>query len=143
MTDLGMYGERLAESGLRVFSGAVEESRRNRQNFVSFGHILKALAAEDTDAFANALHGSKVGPLLTDELLKKMAVGGPDWRGGGVRISAQVISLFRRAMRVARAEGREKIEAVDLFSALAQQIAAGNDVVFLRVSTPHAFIVQG
>jgi ATP-dependent Clp protease ATP-binding subunit ClpA len=143
MTELGIYGERLAESGLRVFTQAVEESLRNRQNFVSFGHILTALAAEDAEDFRDAVRGSKAGPLLTDELLEKMAAGGPDWRGAGVHISPQVISLLRRAMRVARAEGREKIEAADLFSALAQKIAAGGEMVFLRVSTPHALVVQG
>ena len=142
MTELGVYRERLAQSGLRVFERAVEESRRNRQNFVSFGHILKALAAEDAEAFAGALRGSKAGPLLTDELIEKIVAGGPDWRGRGVRISPQVISLLRRAMGMARAGGREQIEATDLYSALVQDVKGERSLVFLRVSTPRAFVVQ-
>jgi ATP-dependent Clp protease ATP-binding subunit ClpA len=143
MTELGVYGERLAESSLRVFESAVEESRRNRQNYVSFGHILKALAAEDADAFAAALRGSRAESLLTGELIEKMVAGGPDWRGRGVRISQQVISLFRRARRIMQVDGREKIEAADLFSALEQNVEGGKSLVFLRVSTPHSLVVQG
>jgi ATP-dependent Clp protease ATP-binding subunit ClpA len=143
MTELGVYGERLAKSGLRVFESAVEESRRNQQNFVSFGHVLKALAAEDAGAFATALRGSRVESLLSDEVIEKMVAGGPDWHGRGVRISSQVISLFRRAMQITRAEGREKIEVADIFSALAQNIKGGKSLILLRVSTPHSFVVQG
>jgi len=143
MDRLGIYGERLAESGLRVFEYAVEESCRNRQNFVSLGHILKALATEDANAFANALHGSRAEPLLTGDLMEKMVAGGPDWYGRGVRISVQVISLFQRAKRIAQADRREKIEAADLFSALAQYATAGTGLLFLLVSTPHSLVVKG
>ena len=141
--ELGVYGERLAESGLRVFERAVEESRRNEQNYVSFGHILKQLAVENPDAFAHALSDSNAKPLLTDELLEKIVLGSPDWRGKGIRISPPVILLFQKAMRITRADGREKIKAADLFSALAQTGKAGRSLVFCRVSTPHCFVVQG
>jgi len=143
MAELGVYEQRLAESGLRVFEGAVEESRRHQQNYVSFGHLLKQLAAENPNAFADALSKSKSKLPLTDELLEKIVAGSPDWHGKGVRISPQVILLLQRAMRITRADGREKIEAADLFSALAQSLKAGKSLVFLRVSTPHCFVVQG
>jgi len=142
MIKLGVYGQRLTGNGLRVFERAVKEVRRNRQNYVSFGHILKELATENPDAFADALSGSEVKPLLTDKLLEKIVAGGPDWRGRGIRIAPQAISLFQRAMRITQADGREKIEAADLFSALAQTSKAKKSLVFLRVSTPHCFVVQ-
>lgn len=143
MAELGVYEQRLTESGLRVFERAVEESRRRDQNYVSFGHILKQLADENPDAFADAISESKSKLLLTDELLEKIVAGSADWRGKGVRISPQVILLLQRAMRITRASGREKIEAADLFSALAQSLKTGKSLVFLRVSTPHCFVVQG
>lgn len=142
MFELGVYRERLAESGLRVFERAVEESRHHQQNYVSVGHILKSLAVEDANAFAEVIRDYQNGPPLTDELLEKIVAGGPDWGGSGVRISPQVTTLLRRARRGARAEGREKIEAGDLFSALGRSVKGRREALFLVASTPHSLIVR-
>lgn len=141
MIELGVYKESLADSGLRVFQRAIEEARRHQQNYVSFGHILKSLAAEDVSAFAEVTRDYQGELPLTGELMERIAAGGPDWGGHGVRIAPPVIVLFRRVLRVARAEGREKIEAVDLFSVLGRR-EGRREVVFLRVSTPHSLVVH-
>jgi ATP-dependent Clp protease ATP-binding subunit ClpA len=51
MTNLGVYQDRFDGSGLRIFEQAVAESRRREQNYVSLGHVLLALAAEDGGGF--------------------------------------------------------------------------------------------
>ena len=55
MTNLEVYQDKFAESGLRVFERAVEESRRRKQNYVSLGHVLLALAVEDGGSFKHHL----------------------------------------------------------------------------------------
>jgi len=153
MTNLGVYRDRLAESGLRVFEYAIKESRHRQQNYVSFGHILKALMAENAAFFDTFLHNLKIDPPLTEEFIEKLIESSPDYAGKGIRISPQIIWLFRQAMSVARADGREKIEAADLLLSFMQGIKAGAPwvgsdlagrvgIAFLRVNPPHFFVVQ-
>lgn len=64
MVDFGAYNDKFAESGLRVLVYAIDEARHRKQNYVSPGHILKALTVEvpsSLDAFRqswSALHES-------------------------------------------------------------------------------------
>ena len=125
MNEFGVYGERLAQSGLRVFERAVEESRRRQQNYVSLGHILKALGAEESTLFNRMLDDLYVEPPLTEEFLDMVIGGSPSHEGAGLRISPQVIWLFRHAMKVARGEGRERIEAADLLLGFVRGVQAG------------------
>ena len=67
MTDFGVYRDRFAESGLRVLERAVDESRRRQQNYLSFGHILKALLIEEAAIFNQTLADLQTDPPLTEE----------------------------------------------------------------------------
>jgi ATP-dependent Clp protease ATP-binding subunit ClpA len=51
MTDLDAYKDKFSESGKRILDGALQESRRRDQNFISVEHILNALAEEETELF--------------------------------------------------------------------------------------------
>jgi ATP-dependent Clp protease ATP-binding subunit ClpA len=126
MTNLEVYQDKFAVSGWRVFEHAVEESRRREQNYVSLGHILLALAAEDGGSFKHHLKKLRAAYQLETESVAaeicadKILDYSPKHDGQGVRIGPDAIRFFRRAMKMARSNGREKIEAADLLSALLQ-----------------------
>jgi ATP-dependent Clp protease ATP-binding subunit ClpA len=126
MTNLGVYQERFDESGLRVFEYAVAESRRRKQNHVSLGHVLLAMAAEDGGTFKHHLKKMRAALQLEPESvavevrLDKILEYSPKYDGRGVRIGPDTIGFFRRAMKVARSNGREKIASADLLSTVLQ-----------------------
>jgi ATP-dependent Clp protease ATP-binding subunit ClpA len=126
MTSLEVYRERFGESGWRVFDHAVKESRRREQNYVSMGHVLLGLAAEDKDSFNRHLKKMRAALKLEDEpiaaevRLEQILDYTPKYDGQGVRIGPDAIGFFRRALKIARSNGREQIEAADLLTGLLQ-----------------------
>src|SRR5260221_4156192 len=126
MTNLGVYRDRFDESGLRVFQHAVEESCRRQQHHVSLGHVLLALAAKDVGSFKHHLKTMRAALQLQPESvavevrLDKILDYSPKHNGRGVRIGPDAIRFFRRAMKIARTNGREKISAADLLSTVFQ-----------------------
>jgi ATP-dependent Clp protease ATP-binding subunit ClpA len=126
MTSLEVYRSKFAESGLRVFEHAVNESRLREQNYVSLGHVLLALAAEDGGSFKHHLKRLRAAHKLETELVAteisadKLLEYSPKYDGPGVRIGPDTKGFFRRALRTARLNGREKIEAADLLTAVLQ-----------------------
>jgi ATP-dependent Clp protease ATP-binding subunit ClpA len=126
MINLGVYQDRFDESGLRIFEHAVEESRRRKQNHVSLGHVLLAMAAVDGDAFKHHLKTMRAALQLEPESvavevrLDKFLDYSPRYEGPGVRIGPDAIRIFRRAIKLARTNGREKIAADDLVSTVLQ-----------------------
>jgi ATP-dependent Clp protease ATP-binding subunit ClpA len=122
MTNLEVYQKKFTSSGWRVFEHAVEESRRRQQNYVSLGHILVALWAEDTGAFRSEVQRLRVGYTAEGESVasevgaEKLLAFSPRHQGLGIRIGPDTIQFLRRAMAIARSEGRQKIEPADMVS---------------------------
>jgi ATP-dependent Clp protease ATP-binding subunit ClpA len=124
MNNLVVYQDKFAASGLRVFERAIEESRRRNQNYVSLGHLLIALDAEDGGSFRDHLkrlrahHNLKAEPF--DNGIEKIMESMPRHEGEGVRIGPETKKFLRKAMTIARCNQREKIEAADLLSTFLQ-----------------------
>ena len=122
--NLQVYRDRFAESGFRVFAHAVRESRRRKQNYVSLGHVLFALAAEDGGPFKDHLKKMRAALQLdaesvaTEVRIEKILEYAPKHAGSGVRIGPDAIGFFRRAIKIARTNGRARIEAADLVAAV-------------------------
>jgi len=125
MTDFGVYRDRFAESGLHVLERAVDESRRRQQNYLSFGHILKALLIEEAAIFNQTLGDLHTDPPLTEEFLNMVIESSPSHKGKGIHISPHVTWLFRNAMKIARTDKRKKIEAADLVLCFVRGLKAG------------------
>ncbi|HXG85288.1 MAG TPA: Clp protease N-terminal domain-containing protein [Pyrinomonadaceae bacterium] len=51
MKNSDSYLEKLSESGRHILEGALDETRRREQYYVSPEHILYALMTEETDLF--------------------------------------------------------------------------------------------
>src|SRR5712671_4005020 len=126
MNNLVVYQDKFAASGLKVFERALQESRRRKQNYVSLGHLLIALDAEDGGSFRYLVAKLRADHGLTAELVPaEKAVGklmecSPKYEGEGIRIGPETKDFFRRAVKIARSNQRQKIEAADLVSAFLQ-----------------------
>jgi len=126
MNNLVMYQDKFAASGLKVFERALQESRRRKQNYVSLGHLLIALDAEDGGSFRYLVAKLRADHGLTAELVPaEKAVGklmecSPKYEGEGIRIGPETKDFLRRAVKIARSNQRQKIEAADLVSAFLQ-----------------------
>jgi ATP-dependent Clp protease ATP-binding subunit ClpA len=140
MTKLGMYREKFAETGLRVFERSIEESRLRKQNYVTLAHILKSLAPEDTTAFVQLIRDLGKQTPLSEDLVESIVESGPDWRGRGVRLAPDVIRLLQLAMVLALAAGHARIEAQHLF--LAFERINRSWAIFFRIGTPHSLVVR-
>ena len=126
MNHFVVYQDKFAVSGLKVFERAIEESRRRKQNYVSLGHFLIALDAEDNGSFRylvaklRADHGLTADLVPADRAVEKLMEWSPKYEGEGVRIGPETKRFLRRAIKIARSNAREKIEAADLLSAFVQ-----------------------
>ncbi|MBA3712238.1 MAG: ATP-dependent Clp protease ATP-binding subunit [Pyrinomonadaceae bacterium] len=121
MIDLGSYKDRFADSGQRVFEHAVQESKRRDQNYIAVEHILNALACEEADLFNSAMRDMALDPRSVKVSIEKRLENARFQNTAkNVRIAAETIDLFKKAMERARAQGRKTIESTDLFMALSQ-----------------------
>jgi ATP-dependent Clp protease ATP-binding subunit ClpA len=126
MNNLLVYQDKFATSGLKVFERALEESRRRNQNYVSLGHLLIALDAEDGGSFRylvgklRADHGLTADVVAAEKAVGKLMEWSPKYEGEGVRIGPETKDFLRRAVKIARSNQRQKIEAADLVSAFLQ-----------------------
>jgi ATP-dependent Clp protease ATP-binding subunit ClpA len=126
MNNLVVYQDKFAASGRKIFERAIEESRRRNQNYVSLGHLLIALDAEESVSFRylvgklRADHGLTADLVPADKAVETIMEWSPKYEGEGVRIGPETKNFLRRAVKIARSNQREKIEAADLLSAFLQ-----------------------
>ena len=126
MNNLVVYQDKFAASGLKVFERALQESRRRKQNYVSLGHLLIALDAEDGGSFRyvvgklRADHGLMADVVPAEQAIGKLMESSPKYEGEGVRIGPETKDFLRRAIKIARSNQRQKIESADLVSAFLQ-----------------------
>jgi ATP-dependent Clp protease ATP-binding subunit ClpA len=126
MKNLSVYQNKFAASGFQVFERAIQESQRRNQNYVSLGHLLIALDAEDGGSFRYLVaklpadHGLTADLVPADKAIEKLMESSPKYEGEGVRIGPETKDFLRRAIKIARSNHREKIEAADLLSAFLQ-----------------------
>ncbi len=108
MNNLVVYQNKFAASGLRVFERAIEESRRRNQNYVSLGHLLIALDAEDGGSFREHLKRLRTLHDLEAELepfdlgIEKIMESMPRYEGKGVQIGPETKKFLRKAMTIAK-----------------------------------------
>jgi ATP-dependent Clp protease ATP-binding subunit ClpA len=126
MNNLVVYQNKFAASGFQVFERAIAEARRRKQNYVSLGHLIIALDAADGGSFRDHLKKLRALHHLENELppfdkgVEKTMEWSPKYEGEGVRIGPETKNFLRRAIRIARSNQRERIEAADLLSAFLQ-----------------------
>jgi ATP-dependent Clp protease ATP-binding subunit ClpA len=115
MTDLEAYKDKFSDSGRRVLDGAMNESRRRDQNYISIEHILHALADEEAELFNSTMRDLSIDPRTVRLLLEKRLENTRAHTGKGFRIAPETTDLFKRSMERARSQGRRVIDGSDIF----------------------------
>jgi ATP-dependent Clp protease ATP-binding subunit ClpA len=115
MTDLEAYKDKFSDSGRRVLDGAMNESRRRDQNYISIEHILQALADEEAELFNSTMRDLSIDPRTVRLLLEKRLENTRAHTGKGFRIAPETTDLFKRSMERARSQGRRVIDGSDIF----------------------------
>jgi ATP-dependent Clp protease ATP-binding subunit ClpC len=115
MTDLEAYKDKFSESGKKVLDGAMSESRKRDQNYISIEHILHALADEEAELFNSTMRDLSIDPRTVRLLLEKRMESTRAHMGKGFRIAPETTDLFKRSMERARSQGRRVIDGSDIF----------------------------
>ena len=115
MTDLEAYKDKFSDSGRRVLDGAMNESRKRDQNYISIEHILHALADEEAELFNSTMRDLSIDPRTVRLLLEKRLESTRAHTGKGFRIAPETTDLFKRSMERARSQGRRVIDGSDIF----------------------------
>jgi ATP-dependent Clp protease ATP-binding subunit ClpA len=123
MSALEIYNQRFADSGERVFRGALNSARRRGQYDVVPEHFIEALIAEE-DRFFQVLMGQfEVHPIQIQLRIAEYLEIFPRQAGAKLRLAPVTIALLKKAREMATLDGRKKMESFDLVMALADDPA--------------------
>ena len=86
--------------------------------FVSAGHILQAIATEESDLFNDTMRDLTVDPSEIKLRIDQRVRDSKPHEGSGFKIAKETTELFKRSMDRARAQGRRVIDASDIFYVL-------------------------
>jgi ATP-dependent Clp protease ATP-binding subunit ClpA len=123
MSALEIYNQRFADSGERVFVGALNSARRRGQYDVVPEHFIEALVAEEDRFFQLLMGRFEVDPVHIQLRLAKYLEIFPRQAGAKLRLAPVTIDMLKKAREMATLDGRKKIESFDLVMALADDPA--------------------
>lgn len=130
MEDLEPYLDRFSESGRRVLEGALDETRRRSQHFISPEHILHALMGEEAELFNATMYDLSIDPQDIQLAVEKRLENSRQHPGRGFRIAPETTEIFKYSMDRARCQNRRVIEAIDILYALTtNKINLLNDIL--------------
>src|SRR5262245_9835914 len=118
MIDLGSMTDKFSETGQKVMRRAIEVSRSHDHGFLSLSHLFTALSEIESELFAEAMRAVGVDPRSVTNLLDQILSESPRYVGRKTAIPEETRDLLNRALRRARAQGRQQIEPYDLFATL-------------------------
>lgn len=142
MADIDAYKDKFSESGRRVLENALDESKNRDQNFISVGHILQALASEESDLFNDTMLELTVDPRSVRLLIEKRVDSGTQHMGTGFKIAPETTDLFKRSMDRARSQGRRVIEASDIFYVLSNDERSVLNDILQNLGVGHEELAQ-
>jgi len=118
MIDLGSMTDKFSEAGQKVVRRAIESSKSYDHNFLSLAHLFTALVEVESELFVETMQAVGVDSNSVTRLLEQELAKTPVHVGRKMAIPEPTRDLFNRALRRARAQGRQQIESYDLFALL-------------------------
>jgi hypothetical protein len=118
MIELGSMTDKFSEAGQKVIRHAIEVSKSRDHNFLGVTHIFMALAELEGPLFVETMQAVGVDPNSVTRLLEEELAKSPVHVGRKMGIPEPTRDLLNRALRRARAQGRQQIESYDLFASL-------------------------
>ncbi|NOT61503.1 MAG: ATP-dependent Clp protease ATP-binding subunit [Acidobacteria bacterium] len=110
--------DKFSETGLKVIHRAIEESRRREQNYLGVEHIFTSLSDIEGALFTEAMQGIGIEPRAVLHMLEQELLKSRQYVGKKMYITDTARDLFNRSLKRARQNGRQQIEALDLFVSL-------------------------
>ena len=107
--------DRFSQTGKRVIRRAIDESRSRGHNLLLLLHILVAIKDVENELFTKGMQAVNVDPKDVSEQLEQEIAKIQQHVGRRIRIAESTRELFNRSLRRARKQGRQTIEAADLF----------------------------
>jgi ATP-dependent Clp protease ATP-binding subunit ClpA len=129
--DLDISPSKIAETAQRIVDRATEEARRREHALLTNEHIFLAFAQVEWDTFAEVMRDVELNPHTVLQAIEEHLHMMPSFAGRDLRVSPATKLVFKLALHHASRNGRQTIEAVDLFSALFEE-TQGVPVTILR-----------
>ncbi len=118
MFDLGPMTDKFSETGQKVIYRAIEVSKGRDHNFLSVEHVFTALSDIEGGLFSETMQSVGIDPRAVSHLLEQELTKSRQYVGKKMYIADTTRDLFNRALKRARAQGRQQIESYDLFATL-------------------------
>ncbi len=106
---------KFSESGGRVILHSIEESRRRHHNVLLLVHIFLAIKEVENELFTAGMQAVNANPEDVSEQLELELAKCQQNEGRKLQIVDTTRELFNRSLKRARKQGRQTIEAGDLF----------------------------
>jgi ATP-dependent Clp protease ATP-binding subunit ClpC len=129
--DLDISPGKIGESAQRIIDRAIEEARRREHALLTNEHLFLAFAQVEWDMFAAIMRDVDVNPHTVLQAIEEHLHMMPSFAGRELRVSPSTKLVFKLALHHGSRAGRQTIEAVDVFSAVFEEMQ-GVPVSILR-----------
>ncbi len=121
MFNLDNYEDKLSESGYRVLTISIEESKRRKHYYLGVEHVFYALTIVDEDLLNEIFEDLKIDKKKAMKILNDYMISQEQYVGEGLKIPLQTRNLFKSAYDYAQSSGRSTIESTDFLMVIFQE----------------------
>ncbi|MCL4321056.1 MAG: ATP-dependent Clp protease ATP-binding subunit [Deltaproteobacteria bacterium] len=121
MFNLDNYEDKLSESGYRVLTISIEESKRRKHYYLGLEHVLYALTVVDEELLNEIFADLKIDKRKVLKLLNDFMMSSEQYVGEGLKIPIQTRNLFKSAYDYAQSSGRSLIDSTDFLMVMFQE----------------------
>lgn len=121
MFNLDNYEDKLSESGYRVLTISIEESKRRKHYYLGLEHVFYALTVVDEELLNEIFMELRLEKKQVADLLNDYMMSSEQYIGEGMKIPIQTRSLFKSAYEYAQSSGRSLIDSTDFLLVMFQE----------------------
>ncbi len=121
MFNLDNYEDKLSETGYRVLTISVEESKRRKHFYLGLEHVFYALTVVDEELLNEIFQELRLDKRKVLKLLNDYMMSSEQYVGEGLKIPLQTRNLFKSAYDYAQSSGRSLIESSDFLMVMFQE----------------------
>ncbi len=142
MFNLDRYEDKLSESGHRVFTISIEESKRRKHYYLGLEHMFYALTVVDENFLGEIFKELKIDKKNVAKLLNDFMMSSEQYIGEGMKITLQTRNLFKNAYDYAQSSGRNLIESTDFLMVMFQESNSVPTKVFKNLGVDSVIIAD-
>jgi ATP-dependent Clp protease ATP-binding subunit ClpA len=121
MFNLDNYEDKLSESGYRVLTISIEESKKRKHYYLGVEHVFYALTVVDEDLLNDIFDDLKIDKKKVLKLINDYMISQEQYIGEGLKIPLQTRNLFKSAYDYAQSSGRSSIDSTDFLMVMFQE----------------------